>query len=923
VAINFVHLLTTPGKTASDGKGENGLYSGVLISEIASANITIIQLFQKVRKEVSEKSKNEQIPWESTSLTHDYYFRREIEEKSIITETFNEGDSIISPPDLYAQPPYIGSHQFVGRKAELKTLDDWANEADMDTVLLFEAIGGSGKSMLTWEWTKNHADNIRTDWAGKFWYSFYEKGALMTDFCKHALAYITEQPIEEFKGKKMLELSELLLNHLRTKPWLFILDGLERVLVAYHRIDAAMIRDEEVNMPIDKIIDRDPHAAIRPDDDNFIHALASASPSKIIISSRLTPKVLINSSAQTITGVQRLTLAGLRPKDAELLIRFCGVFGDSQEIQNYLSKHCACHPLVIGILAGLIIDYLPDKGNFDNWVTDAELGGGRLNLGKIDIVQKRNHILEIGIANLSSEGKQLLSTLSFLTDIIDYSILQAFNPHLSNVNPNDVSSNAISRLQITVRELEQRGFLQFDGKSYNLHPVVRGVVSGRLQSEELEQYGQKVVDYFSQKANSAYDEAESLDDVSEALKVLTTLLRIGKFQEAFNLYSSGLSAALVFNIEAYNEDLAILKSFFINTRYELPDSLDERDSSYLVHSMAFTLGELGNYDEALKLNYIVLEFNLNNKNWYSVNKNWYSIRDAMTEISVKYSRKCNYRKQEQYLKWAIEIAELINSDEHLFIAHFFYFGYLYQIGMYNEAMVEWEYLDKFKGRIWSRSRYRPGSIEATFCDYQFRIGKLKKVDIEEAEKLCLKGKNRLVLRGIYHLRGIWYINQRKWEKAIIYLSKTIEMARNVGIIDADSEALLALSQFKVGLLKSPAEKAMELSKLSNPSHLSLAELWEAIGNLEQSAKHSLLAYKQYWGDGEPYVDRYYLERTKKLLNRIGVAPPKLPPFNETEEELLPVEIKLIKAIEDLRNKKGVGQIFNLVKKYLNMGYRND
>ena len=55
---------------------------------------------------------------------------------------------------------------------------------------MFEAIGGSGKSMLTWEWVTNHATDVRKDWAGRFWYSFYEKGALMADFCesKEALA---------------------------------------------------------------------------------------------------------------------------------------------------------------------------------------------------------------------------------------------------------------------------------------------------------------------------------------------------------------------------------------------------------------------------------------------------------------------------------------------------------------------------------------------------------------------------------------------------------------------------------------------------------------------------------------------------------------------------------------------------------------
>src|ERR1039458_7381330 len=60
-------------------------------------------------------------------------------------------DPIPAPPAFYAEPPYIGSHTFVGRQAQLDVLSDWALPADQHPVLLFDAIGGSGKSMLTWE----------------------------------------------------------------------------------------------------------------------------------------------------------------------------------------------------------------------------------------------------------------------------------------------------------------------------------------------------------------------------------------------------------------------------------------------------------------------------------------------------------------------------------------------------------------------------------------------------------------------------------------------------------------------------------------------------------------------------------------------------------------------------------------------------
>jgi hypothetical protein len=69
---------------------------------------------------------------------------------------------------FHAVPPYIGSHQFVGRQAQLENLNEWASPADAHSVLLIEAIGGAGKSMLTWEWAKNRSGNARSDWRGRF-----------------------------------------------------------------------------------------------------------------------------------------------------------------------------------------------------------------------------------------------------------------------------------------------------------------------------------------------------------------------------------------------------------------------------------------------------------------------------------------------------------------------------------------------------------------------------------------------------------------------------------------------------------------------------------------------------------------------------------------------------------------------------------
>ncbi|WP_421796831.1 DUF4062 domain-containing protein [Haliscomenobacter sp.] len=831
--------------------------------------------------------------------------RRELEaqnqEEAIVQkpQKLSDPDFPIKAPALYAQPPYIGSHQFVGRRAELDRLDDWANASDPYPVLLFEAIGGSGKSMLTWEWTTQYAAKTRGDWAGMFWYSFYEKGAQMADFCRHALAYITGSPFQDFAKKKTLELSDLLLQHLRSRPWLFILDGLERVLVAYHRIDAAEIPDEEVNTPSDKIIQRDPRSAIRPEDDELIHALASAQPSKILISSRLIPKVLMNPASQPIVGVQRISLTGLRPADAEALFRSCGIRGDAQDIQHYLSLHCACHPLVIGILAGLIIDYFPDRGNFNTWVADPQ-GGGKLNLAELDLVQKRNHILHTALANLDPACRQLLSTLSLLSDAIDYPTLCAFNPHLNPDKGEDSEDQAKATAQLsqTVKDLEIRGFLQYDtqNRHYNLHPVVRGVVSGGLQTKERKQYGQKVVDHFSQKAHSPYAEAETLEELQDALHVVRTLLKMGEFQQAANLYRGELAWSLLFNVEAYHEILAVIKPFFPQSWSELPNLIEERDAYYLINEVGIILGNLGQFNEALAMHIANIKYKLNKKNWPGV-------RISLTAISNSFRGLNKFGNEERFIQYAFKLSKLMDSKEDLFVSHLFYFSHRLRIGKYTDAEIIWEKLKDYLEMSWIRGRYRPGNAEATYCFHLYRQGKLTEKNLIEAETLSLKGKNRRSIRDLLWLRGSWNMDQDKWADATNSLEEAVRMARAVGHIDANAETLLALAKFKIGKLTDHTNKANELARVQNPAHLELAELWFAIGDQKEAAKHAVLAYQKYWGEGEPYVDRFYLDRTKNLMLEMGLEPPVLVPYDPKKVQKLPIEQEIEEALERLRKEK--------------------
>lgn len=65
---------TSPGNTASDGDGANGLYTENLLRELKVRDAKIEDVFKRVRLGVRRRSDGQQIPWESTSLEEDFYF---------------------------------------------------------------------------------------------------------------------------------------------------------------------------------------------------------------------------------------------------------------------------------------------------------------------------------------------------------------------------------------------------------------------------------------------------------------------------------------------------------------------------------------------------------------------------------------------------------------------------------------------------------------------------------------------------------------------------------------------------------------------------------------------------------------------------------------------------------------------------------
>jgi uncharacterized caspase-like protein len=73
----IIAYATSPGKVASDGdpRERNSPYTKNLVKAMQQPNKPIEQVFKEVRRAVQEETKNQQTPWENTSLSGDFYFK--------------------------------------------------------------------------------------------------------------------------------------------------------------------------------------------------------------------------------------------------------------------------------------------------------------------------------------------------------------------------------------------------------------------------------------------------------------------------------------------------------------------------------------------------------------------------------------------------------------------------------------------------------------------------------------------------------------------------------------------------------------------------------------------------------------------------------------------------------------------------------
>ncbi len=133
---SVVAFATSPGKTASDGAGENSPYTSGLLEYLSEPGITVIQMFQKVTAFVHNESDGVQLPWVSTSLMGDVYLATgsAIQDN---TMAVSHEEAVTSRPDKIPVRPMndIAIAVLPFKDYTGKSEQDWFVESQQETLI--------------------------------------------------------------------------------------------------------------------------------------------------------------------------------------------------------------------------------------------------------------------------------------------------------------------------------------------------------------------------------------------------------------------------------------------------------------------------------------------------------------------------------------------------------------------------------------------------------------------------------------------------------------------------------------------------------------------------------------------------------------------------------------------------------------------
>ena len=444
-------------------------------------------------------------------------------------------------------------------------------------VLALTAIGGMGKSALTWAWALRDvlglplagarddpadvaadcrlAEEARPD--GLLWWSFYERDAKFGAFMNAALAYASGGAVDPDAVPSQHDKLQALLGLLAERRLLIVLDGLERELGAYAGMDAAYRGDETMD-------DAAHRACVDPAAADFLRrAAALPLASRVLLTSRLFPSDLEGPGGGIVAGCRHETVVELGREDAVTFFADEGVTGTRAEIEQACLPY-GRYPLVLRLLAGLIV-HDPEKPG------DVAVAAGHDLVP--DLTARQHHVLEWSYDALDDDTRALLSRIAAFRSPMDYAALAAISP---------LDDEAALKAALTA--LRRRGLLLFDASAarHDLYPIVRRYAYERLADKDG--VHARLRDYFD--ALPPPKMVTRLEDLAPVIELYHHTVRAGDYDTAADLYYDRLSNDLFFRLGAYQTCIDLLATLFPDGEDRPPRLEDAADQAWTINELA-------------------------------------------------------------------------------------------------------------------------------------------------------------------------------------------------------------------------------------------------------------------------------------------------------------------------------------------------
>jgi len=820
---------------------------------------------------------------------------------------FHYVSDIPKPPEIYIAHPYtlLQTRDLIGRQTELNLLTDWVarprSVVYQARIFNVVAIGGMGKSALTWKWFNDIAPNEMKPLAGRMWWSFYESDATFENFIIRALAYVTGRAREDIeKNTRPGEREELLLAVLDREPFLLALDGLERILIAYARMDANRLADDDLDQLTANIVagirglpesaaqsfigqhrlrkTADPRAGL------FLRKLARVRASRVLVSTRLYPADLQIVTGEPLPGSFAGFIGGLSDDDALNLWRTFGVSGSRDELLR-LFHIFGSHPLLIQALAGEIAQYRRAPGDFDIW---------RSNHPDFDpfsplLAEARSHILEFALRGLNETAKKVLHTVAPFRMPATYDTLTALLIGEDKIFTNE------NELDVALMELEDRGLLGWDkrGNRYDLHPIVRGVVWAGLSDDMRRDVYTTLHTHFEAMPQiEDFLQVESLEDLTPAIELYNTLIGLGRYDDAIHLFYERIQNATLYRLSASRQRVELLEMLF-------PDGLDQLPRLSNPSWQAFTLGAL----------------------------------------AQGYQLSGQPRRALLLFRQQIAIRERERDQENLGIGLRNLSNALLRFGAPNEsqlAALQSLVIERKRGDLWSEGlSLREGGLtlaaRGLVDEADMSLQRALRIHSVQEARQSEGGSNasmaQLALWKADHAPAVQLAN-RAWELAHVKrverdfiraarlqgaaalglndlaraderLHHALTRARAVNHVEEELPSLIALAELR--RRQDDSDAARELldavweSAERGPYPLLHADALNVLAQIERDAGNTVAAieaateaYRKAWCDGPPFAYHWGLEAARAHLNALGAPEPSdLPPYDESEHEPMP------------------------------------